>query len=960
MRALLVILLAGTLNLTGYAQTAVSTYDQQNVFINKGDYYFSRNEYKKAIVYYNMAFKKDNNYYSVLRKAEAFTALKQYDKAVECYRIVFNSDLQVTNKHRLNYALLLLDNRNITGYEKWLSKYNEIVRSEIYDYTTSKEVRAKMYYDTTIVVVDNELILNTPASDISPIVYNNQVIFASNRTNLLGSNGTDDYDVYTAGYLDDGQLGRLSVYNHNLNTDGNESALFISNNDKLYFTRSTADFSSPETYVASVPANNNAAINAKKLVISGYNVGQPALNSDGTKMYFVSDAAGGSGGFDIYISHLAGNKWGTPINLGDINTSGNEMYPFVLNDSILYFSSEGHNSIGGYDLYSFNLNQRNAKPHNLGRQVNTTYNDYALTFSPTGFTGYFCSDRPGGLGKEDIYRLHLVDIKKKYPAYQFKPRPFIEDDKINLYLSDGEEYNITSEDKTGFNFSFEPEEPYKMVIQHENPLAENILKNDKLSTDQREKQFLAPKPKEQTEIPLQPGMKYQFTAGMEPISSIYKSELKDMAGEYEDAKSSTIDLTALAKELLLTEGEIYTIQFVKDNSRKKDEKNEEPSTLAMNNETVNVNGRAFFIMLPLDIEANFNIKTDINHFKETFNPRKVGGVRVDTAAVIEKKVEKEWEGFPILVNTEMFSDVNREISATELIIIPGTFYILSLTKYYPGTTEEVEIVVPMTKGVRYNLGTDALNQADYEQALAKMAAQSGDPNAELIDISVLSKELDITPGDSILFSLIPAKKMAAQSGAKYVMSTLDVDGRKYYVPNTQKLKVKLKLDESQKVNIQTDLAHVKENFDPSTITLNVDTSSLSSNIVEEEKKIITDPVFEVVVVNFDLNKYEVRPEAKTILEDKVIEELKNDQRLYVTIKGYTDPMGDAAYNERLSRNRAQAVKDYLAGYGIGENRIRTFSFGETQSLQKGKDWDELSEEELQEHRKVEIVMYLPK
>jgi len=88
--------------------------------------------------------------------------------------------------------------------------------------------------------------------------------------------------------------------------------------------------------------------------------------------------------------------------------------------------------------------------------------------------------------------------------------------------------------------------------------------------------------------------------------------------------------------------------------------------------------------------------------------------------------------------------------------------------------------------------------------------------------------------------------------------------------------------------------------------------------------------------------------------------LKGDSRLYVTIKGYTDPLGDADYNEKLSRNRALAVKDFLASNGIGENRIRTFSFGESLSLQEGKDWEDLSEAELQKHRKVEIVIYLPK
>lgn len=92
----------------------------------------------------------------------------------------------------------------------------------------------------------------------------------------------------------------------------------------------------------------------------------------------------------------------------------------------------------------------------------------------------------------------------------------------------------------------------------------------------------------------------------------------------------------------------------------------------------------------------------------------------------------------------------------------------------------------------------------------------------------------------------------------------------------------------------------------------------------------------------------------------MIKVLKGDSRLYVTIKGYSDPLGDAAYNVKLSQNRAQAVKDFLINNGIGENRIRTFSYGASQALKDGVRWEDLSEEELQKYRKVEIVIYLPK
>ena len=968
MRALLVLFLFGLLYNISYSQTDATILDVRNIFDEKGDYYLDKKEYQKAIVYYNMAYKKDaNNYYSVLRKAEAFTNIDLYDQAAECYRIIFETNLQITNEYRLRYALLLLKNKDITGFEEWMGKYNEIVRDEIYHYMTSTEVRAKMYKDSSVVIVENESALNTLESEIAPAVYRHKVLFASNRKNLSGSAGSGYYDFFSASYGDDGRLGRLNKYNASLNSAQNESSIFFSDiTNSLYFTRGTLPGSKLKSYVANIPATVLDALDIREFTIEGFSsIGHIACNSTGTKMYFVSEAPGGFGGLDIYSSDLVGGKWSKPKNLGtNINTGKDEMYPFVLNDTILYFSSAGHSGLGGLDLYSVNLNQANNAPKNLGSKVNSEYDDYSLSFSPGGLTGYFCSNRPGGFGKEDIYRVHLLDLKVKLAAYKFKKKTLMEAGKINLYLSNGDEYNIASEDKSGFDFTFQPEEAYRMVIQHENPSANNVIYNKKLTADQRRKEFLNPKPLERTDIRLQGGQKYQFTAGMKPISAEYKNALYGMSKGYQNtSNSSTIDLTALAKELLLTKGEIYTIHFVKDDNLISGSKAKAESSLVINDEIIPVAGRSFFIVLPLDIEVNFNIQTDIAHFKETFSPNKVGAVHVDATPVYKMEPEQVSEGFPILVNTEAFGDItsDKKILATELNIIPGTMYILTYGKI--GSGPQDQIVVPLTKGVKYNLGTAALSKKEFNNALTQMTAgHTGNlPNEELIDISVLSKELNVLSEEDIVFHLIPARQIASQvTDARNVLTTLSVDGRKFFVTNKVMMQVNLKLEQDKKVNIQTDLAYVQENFEPSVIAIKADTTSFRSDLAEKNKNRITDPVFDVIIVNFNLNEYSIRPDAKNIIENKVIQVLKGDSRLYVTIKGYTDPLGDAAYNEILSKNRAIAVKDFLASNGIGENRIRTFSYGESLALTEGAKWEDLSESELAKHRKVEIVIYLPK
>jgi tetratricopeptide (TPR) repeat protein len=684
MRALLLLCLFGLFNTLAYAQTSSNIMDIRNVFDEKGDFYFGKKEFEKAIVYYNMAYKHDaNNYYSVLRKAESYTALDLYDQAAVCYQILFETKLHIPNEYRLQYALLLLKNKDIKGFEKWMAAYNEIVRSEIHDYLTSTEVRAKMYKDSSMVLVENEYVVNTVESEIAPAIYKDMVIFASTRKNLSGNSGVPFYDLFSASYQEGGQLGKLNRYNKNLNSSQNESSIaFSEKTNSLFITRAVAGSSIMKTFIANIPVTMNDRPDIQEFMLEGFSsIGHVSCNSNGTKIYFISDAQGGIGGLDIYSSELTGGRWSKPKNLGPgINSSKDEKYPFILNDSMLYFSSAGHNSLGGFDLFSVNLNRPSDAPKNLGNKVNSQFDELALSFSPGGLTGYFCSNRPGGFGREDIYRVHLLDIKVKLPAYKFKKKSSIEEGKINLYLSSGEDFNIASGDKSGFDFGFQPGEAYKLVIQHENPVASNIMYNYKLANDQRKKEMLSPLPLQKTEIRLQPGIKYRFTAGMKPISAEYIAELNEMSQEYQNS-ASTIDLTALAKELLMTEGEIYTVRFVKDENQISEGKDREESDLFINDQTIPITGQSFLILLPLDIQVNFNIQTDLVHFRETFQPKKVGSLKVDAAPVYKQEQVTLTEGFPILVNSESYNEVSqKQESATELSIIPGSMYILTFRK----------------------------------------------------------------------------------------------------------------------------------------------------------------------------------------------------------------------------------------------------------------------------------------
>lgn len=138
---------------------------------------------------------------------------------------------------------------------------------------------------------------------------------------------------------------------------------------------------------------------------ANYSVGHPALSPDNKTLYYVSDMLNGKGKTDIYcVDILGNNKYGTPKNLGNfINSESNEMFPYVDENNILYFSSDRKGGLGKLDVYSINLNSKESKPKLLASPINSKYDDFAFVKRKNHNEGYFSSNRKGGMGSDDIY-----------------------------------------------------------------------------------------------------------------------------------------------------------------------------------------------------------------------------------------------------------------------------------------------------------------------------------------------------------------------------------------------------------------------------------------------------------------------------------------------------------------------------------------------------------------------------
>jgi hypothetical protein len=194
----------------------------------------------------------------------------------------------------------------------------------------------------------------------------------------------------------------------NINTRGHDACIALSaDGQKLFIFKSTKK-DRGDIYMSTLTGTEwSKPVNLGKNINTNYWEGSVCLSADEKTLYFASERPGGFGGRDLYVTtRLPNGEWGKPVNLGPkINTPYNDDAPFLHADGkTLFFSSEGHNSMGEYDIFYTTIEGGQfTDPINLGYPVNTTEDDIYYVISADGERGYFSSNRKGGFGRQDIY-----------------------------------------------------------------------------------------------------------------------------------------------------------------------------------------------------------------------------------------------------------------------------------------------------------------------------------------------------------------------------------------------------------------------------------------------------------------------------------------------------------------------------------------------------------------------------
>jgi peptidoglycan-associated lipoprotein len=202
---------------------------------------------------------------------------------------------------------------------------------------------------------------------------------------------------------------------------------------------------------------------------SSISIGHPALSPDELTLYFVAEMEGGAGGKDIWKSTRSSKsqQWTKAVNLGSpVNTIGDEMYPYVRVDGILYFSSNAQLGLGGLDIFRLDKDE-SGRPLivNLKPPINSSSDDFGIVYDGKEEAGYFSSTRPGGKGNDDIYSFELPSLVftlRGIVKNEINDQP-IPEATTKLEGSDGSSIETLSGKDGSFRFSLKPETDYVLT-----------------------------------------------------------------------------------------------------------------------------------------------------------------------------------------------------------------------------------------------------------------------------------------------------------------------------------------------------------------------------------------------------------------------------------------------------------------------------------------------------------------
>lgn len=451
-------------------------------FKQKGEYEVALQEYKKALeaggpkAYINAQI------------AECYRLSNRLVDAAPYYKAAIESGSKVDSiMFQLPFALKAAGNyaEAKKGFSDYVSNGGKPARvdrcqREIENLNKIADLEKKKFWYE----ISNLSAVNTAGSEYGPSYHDGTLYFASTRGSsaIYGATGQPFSNIFS--YKEGGDSAAVKeVPGINLPGQHEASATITADGKIMVFARSNDGGRKTHKEVALyITRNVNGAWSTPELMpVNDLQVwnGAPCISGDGKTLYFASNRRGGKGGLDIYRSKMDDNgKWGKVSNLGEtINTAGDESFPYISEDGKLYFSSDGHPSFGGLDIFVATKKGEGTVVENMGVGINTVSDDFGIAWkSPT--EGFFSSNRAGGKGDDDIYSFRDGKNDPRIVKFHTVGKAYQKDDKgkesvlpntvIKLLDDKGTAIGETTTDADGnFHFDMEPSKSYTFYVEKE-------------------------------------------------------------------------------------------------------------------------------------------------------------------------------------------------------------------------------------------------------------------------------------------------------------------------------------------------------------------------------------------------------------------------------------------------------------------------------------------------------------
>ena len=410
------------------------------VAMDWGNYHFDKESYKKAIERFSSI---ENKNVDVLRKlGKSYLNLNNLDSSERYYKIVAEKTNNSADWYNYSHTLYMNDKFDEAEYIR--SKYAYSSKEKRADIFKNNKAHSELLDKISKIDLVN-LSINTKNSDFGAYAVKNDsnntyyTLFTSANVSSLKEikkskfvkPDQPTYDIYKTqlNYPSLEVSSSISLSGKFSNEYQEGPAILTEDQQTVYFTRSNSLDADDDVLYLSLYSVSSGMLDQNDSIIpfsindDHYSVMHPTISNDGKKIFFSSNMPGGFGGLDLYYCYIEGvqtkkidgdlkkvNKLSDPINLGNrINTEGNEVFPYIMNDDLIFYSSDGRLGLGGLDIFlAYNyLDTSLTKIDNLGKPFNSTKDDFSFFISKDIKFGFLSSNRSGGKGDDDIYCFKL-------------------------------------------------------------------------------------------------------------------------------------------------------------------------------------------------------------------------------------------------------------------------------------------------------------------------------------------------------------------------------------------------------------------------------------------------------------------------------------------------------------------------------------------------------------------------